>query len=170
MKKIEEFALGAEQADDITILAFQFKQSQGDIASHVLELTLTAHLPEIQRINHSIESFCSEAGLPGSISQKLGIIFDDLLSNTISYGFDDDAEHEIQIHIEYVDGRVVVKVSDDGMPFNPFDQIGPDTTLSIEEREIGGLGILLVKEMTDSQAYQRLSNKNIVTFTLDTEN
>jgi sigma-B regulation protein RsbU (phosphoserine phosphatase) len=170
LEKIEEFALGAEQADDITILAFHFNQSQGDIAGHVLELTLAAHLPEIQRVNHSIESFCSDAGLPGSISQKLGIIFDDLLSNTISYGFDDDAEHEIQIHIEYVDGRVVVKVSDDGIPFNPFDQIGPDTTLSVEEREIGGLGILLVKEMTDSQAYQRLSNKNIVTFTLDTEN
>jgi sigma-B regulation protein RsbU (phosphoserine phosphatase) len=170
LNKIEEFALGAEQADDITILAFQFKRSQGDIEGHVLELTLTAHLPEIQRVNHSVESFCVEVGLPAGISQKLGIIFDDLLNNTISYGFDDDEEHEIQIHIEYADGRVVVKVSDDGIPFNPFDQIGPDTTLSVEEREIGGLGIVLVQEMTDSQAYQRLSNKNIVTFTINTEN
>lgn len=170
LKEIEKFALGAEQADDITILAYRFKQSQEDAARHVLELTLTAQLSEIQRVNHSVESFCGEAGLPANITQKLGIIFDELLNNTISYGFNDEAEHEIQIYIDYADGRVVVKVSDDGIPFNPFDQIGPDTTLSIEDREIGGLGVLLVKEMTDSQAYQRLSNKNIVTFTINTEN
>ena len=60
-------------------------------------------------------------------------------------------------------------VSDDGIPFNPFDQIGPDTTLSVEEREIGGLGVLLVKEMTTSQTYQRLRNRNIVTLTINTE-
>ncbi len=169
LKQIEEFALGAEQADDITILAFRFSRLKGEVAGHVLELSVAPDLAEIQKVNDSVELFCEEAGLPASIAQKLGIIFDDLLNNTISYGFDDDAEHEIQIHIEYADGRVVVKVSDDGIPFNPFDQIGPNTTLSVDEREIGGLGILLVKEMTDSQAYQRQSNRNIVTLTINTE-
>ena len=169
LQEIEEYALGAEQSDDITILAFQFNQSKGDMASQVLELTAAADLSEIQRVNDRVESFCREAGLPPGISQKLGIILDDLLNNTISYGFNDEAEHEIEIRIEHADGRLVIKVSDDGIPFNPFDQVGPDTTLSVEERKIGGLGVLLVKEMTNSQAYQRLSNRNIVTLTIHTE-
>ena len=155
LQEIEDYAVGAEQADDITILAFQFKRSHQETTGHVLELTASADLGEITRINESIKSYCDEAGLPAEVSQKLGIIFDDSLNNTISYGFKDDAEHEIQIYIEYAEGQVAVKITDDGIPFNPFDQIGPDTTLSVEEREIGGLGILLVKEMTDKQAYQR---------------
>jgi sigma-B regulation protein RsbU (phosphoserine phosphatase) len=169
LQEIEKYALGAEQADDITVLAFRFMQSTGEIASHVLELTAAADLSEIQRVNDRVKSFCSEAGLPASISRKLAIIFDELLNNTISYGFKDEVEHEIEIRIEYAGGRLVVKVSDDGIPFNPFDQIGPDTTLSVEEREIGGLGVLLVKEMTTSQTYQRLRNRNIVTLTINTE-
>jgi sigma-B regulation protein RsbU (phosphoserine phosphatase) len=169
LQEVEEYALGTEQADDITILAFRFIRSKEEVAGHILELSVAPDLAEIQKVNDSVESFCGEAGLPASTAQKLGIILDELLNNTISYGFNDEVEHEIQIYIEYADGRVVVKVSDDGIPFNPFDQIGPDTTLSVEEREIGGLGILLVKEMTDSQAYQRQSNRNIVTLTINTE-
>ena len=126
LQEIEEYALGAEQSDDITILAFRFNQSKGDMASQVLELTAAADLSEIQRVNDRVESFCREAGLPPGISQKLGIILDDLLNNTISYGFNDEAEHEIEIRIEHADGRLVIKVSDDGIPFNPFDQVGPD--------------------------------------------
>jgi sigma-B regulation protein RsbU (phosphoserine phosphatase) len=170
LQEVENYALGAEQADDITILAFRYSRPKGDIEEYVLELSVAPDLSDIQKVNDSVESFCGEAGLPPGISQKLSIIFDELLNNTISYGLKDDAEHEIQIHIEYADGQVVVKVSDDGIPFNPFDQISPDTTLSVEEREIGGLGVLLVKELTDSQSYQRLSNMNIVTFTINTEN
>jgi sigma-B regulation protein RsbU (phosphoserine phosphatase) len=169
LQEVEEYALGTEQADDITILAFRFSRSKGEVAGHILELSVAPDLAEIQKVNDSVESFCGEAGLPASTAQKLGIILDELLNNSISYGFNDEVEHEIQIYIEYADGRVVVKVTDDGIPFNPFDQIGPNTTLSVDEREIGGLGILLVKEMTDSQAYQRQSNRNIVTLTINTE-
>jgi sigma-B regulation protein RsbU (phosphoserine phosphatase) len=169
LQEVEEYALGIEQADDITILAFRFSRSKIEVAGHILDLSVAPDLAQIRKVNDSVESFCGEAGLPASIAQKLGIILDELLNNTISYGFNDEVEHEIQIHIEYADERVVVKVSDDGVPFNPFDQIGPDTTLSVEERELGGLGILLVKEMTDSQAYQRQSNRNIITLTINTE-
>ena len=169
LQEVEKYALGTEQADDITILVFRVSRSKGEVAGHTLELTVAPDLAEIRRVSESVEAFCGEAGLPAGIKQKLGVLLDELLSNTISYGFTDEVEHEIQIYIEYADERVVVKVSDDGVPFNPFDQIGPDTTLSLEEREIGGLGILLVTEMTDSQTYQRQSNKNIITLTINTE-
>ena len=169
LREIEDYALGAEQADDITLLTFRFNKPRVEVASDVLELTAAADLAEISRVNDRVESFCAEAGLPPRISQKLGIILDELLNNTISYGFLDEAEHAIEIRIERADSRLVIRVSDDGIPFNPFDRVGPDTTLPLEEREIGGLGVLLVKEMTSSQAYQRLSNRNMVTLTINTE-
>jgi anti-sigma regulatory factor (Ser/Thr protein kinase) len=59
--------------------------------------------------------------------------------------------------------------SDDGVPFNPFTHSDPDTSLSIDEREIGGLGVMLVKQLTNSQTYQRLSDRNIVTLTIELE-
>jgi sigma-B regulation protein RsbU (phosphoserine phosphatase) len=170
LEEIEGYASGAEQADDITILVFRFNRALGETAREVLELSIKADLSRIQLVNEAIDSFCRDKGQPAGISQKLGIILDELLNNTISYGFSDDGEHEIQIQIEFAENRVVVTVRDDGVPFNPFDQVAPDTTLSIEERGIGGLGVLLVQEMTDRQTYQRLSNQNIVTFTVKTEN
>ena len=56
----------------------------------------------------------------------------------------------------------MVTITDDGIPFDPFSVKTPDTDLSIDEREIGGLGIHLVRNMMDKVSYQRKDNKNIV--------
>ena len=99
----------------------------------------------------------------------MSIILDELLNNTISYGFEDPSGHEIHVAIELNDDHVTLRVSDDGIPFNPFTHIDPDTSLSAEERDIGGLGVMLVKQLTDSHAYQRLSDTNVVTLTIKLE-
>ena len=95
------------------------------------------------------------------------IVFDELLNNIISYGFSDDEDHEINIDVSVTSEQLVVTVADDGVPFNPFDRVGPDTSLSIEEREIGGLGVLLVTELMDQTHYQRRRNQNVVTLTMN---
>ena len=60
-----------------------------------------------------------------------------------------------------------MKVSDEGIPFNPFALSKPDTSLGIDDREIGGLGVTLVREMTDSQEYDRLSGRNVITLGIE---
>ena len=79
------------------------------------------------------------------------------------------AEREIDIAAKHTNGRLVITVTDDGVPFNPFDRVGPDTNLSVEERDIGGLGVLLVTELMDKCTYQRLRDKNEVTLTMNLE-
>jgi anti-sigma regulatory factor (Ser/Thr protein kinase) len=85
------------------------------------------------------------------------------LNNIISYGYDDEEIHEIDIEIELRSERLIIILSDDGIPFNPFKKDPPDTMLSVEERMIGGLGIHLVKKLMDEYEYKRQTNKNIIT-------
>ena len=164
---VSAYASGAEQSDDITVLAFRLLHSPEKSLNPTLELSVGADLREIQKVNEAVDTFCANNQLPREISRKLGVILDELLTNAINYGFDDSEEHEIMIQIEVMDDRLLIKVSDDGIPFNPFDRISPDTTLSVDEREIGGLGVLLVTEMMDSHSYQRLLNRNIITLTIN---
>ncbi len=145
----------------------RFLHSPEKSLNPTLKLSVGTDLREIQKVIEAVDAFCANNQLPREISQKLGVIFDDLLNNTINYGFDEGEEHEIVIQIEIMHDRLIIKLSDDGIPFNPFDRIGPDTTLSVEEREIGGLGVLLVTKMTHSHSYQRLRNRNIITLTIN---
>ena len=91
------------------------------------------------------------------------VVFDELLNNIISYAYPDEDEHEIEIRIELSGNDLVITIADDGIPFNPFQKEDPNIKLSIEDREIGGLGIHLVRQMTDKVSYQRKIDKNVVT-------
>ena len=90
-------------------------------------------------------------------------MFDELLNNIISYGFDDDGEHAIDIRIVIEETRVRVTIADDGIPFDPFSLAEPDTGLSVEERDVGGLGIHLVRNLMDEVSYERVGDRNVVT-------
>ena len=83
----------------------------------------------------------------------------------------DDAEHEIEINIERAKNRLTVTITDDGVPFNPLGAEIPDTTLSLADRDTGGLGIHLVRSLVDELSYQRRIDRNVVTMTshLDAE-
>ncbi len=98
-----------------------------------------------------------------AIVQKSNIAFDELLNNIISYGYDDEEIHEIDIEIDLKGERLIITITDDGIPFNPFRKDPPDTMLSVEERVIGGLGIHIVKSLMDEYEYKRNVDKNIIT-------
>ena len=91
------------------------------------------------------------------------MVFDELLSNIISYAYADDEEHQIDIRIDLTDERLTITISDDGIPFNPYASAVPDTALSIAERDIGGVGIHLVRSVMDEVSYKRRIDRNVVT-------
>jgi sigma-B regulation protein RsbU (phosphoserine phosphatase) len=163
---VEKYAEGAEQADDITILAYRAKAEAVAEDVGLLQIEIDSDLKEIERVNSEFEVFAAARNVPPGAIQKVCIVFDELLNNVISYGFDDDESHKIDVEVSFYADHLLIEVSDDGIPFNPFDRVGPDTTLSIEEREVGGLGVFLVTEMMDECQYQRHKNKNSVIMTL----
>jgi len=167
LQSVEGFAAEAEQADDITILVYRLQEAPTITERSSLEISISADIAEIARVQQATDEFVDKTNIGVAATQKMGITLDELLNNTISYGFDDPRGHEIHVNIELNNDHISLRVSDDGVPFNPFTHRDPDTSLSIEEREIGGLGVMLVKKLTDSQAYQRLSDRNVVTLTIE---
>jgi anti-sigma regulatory factor (Ser/Thr protein kinase) len=86
----------------------------------------------------------------------------ELLTNVISYGYSNDGEHEITLRLRVEPEQIRVEVEDDGKPFNPLEVPEADTTKSLEERAVGGLGIHLVRKLTDGLEYQRHKGKNLL--------
>jgi sigma-B regulation protein RsbU (phosphoserine phosphatase) len=150
------------QADDITVLAFHYA-GQKAAAEQDFEIEIGNDLQAIERVTEQFMEFARENDIVSKAITPVCMALDDLLANIISYGYDDDSLHLISIKVSLVRDSVVVVITDDGLPFNPFTREGPDTDLSLEEREIGGLGILLVKNVIDETYYKRHVDKNVIT-------
>jgi anti-sigma regulatory factor (Ser/Thr protein kinase) len=120
-------------------------------------------LEEIAKVMTALEEFTNSAGLNVGIVQAAELVLDELLTNTISYGFSDAVQHIITVEMLVKENALHIVVSDDGVFFNPFEQKDPDLESSIDERDLGGLGIHLVKKFMDEYSYQRLDDRNVVT-------
>jgi len=162
MASINDFTGEAEQSDDITILTLQYLGGGGAVPMHKITIEVDNDVSAIQKVDEEFDRFAEQSGLAPAIVQTLHIIFDELLNNIITHGYQDDERHTIEVKIEHSGRRLSVTISDDGIPFNPLSQRKPDTSLSIEDREIGGLGIHLVKNLADECGYQRKIDKNVL--------
>lgn len=157
---------GVEHADDITTLAVHFREQTADSVVDFLFTSITNKISNIAILIGEFEEFAGKHIIDQEIIQKLDIVFDELLSNTISYAYQDDQEHEIEIKIRFYKEKLIVTIMDDGTPYNPFDRSGPDTSLGLDDREIGGLGVHLVKLLVDDYSYEYKNQikKNITSF------
>jgi sigma-B regulation protein RsbU (phosphoserine phosphatase) len=164
---VKAFENGADQADDITILTFEFVGEKEKIPE--LKLEIWNDLAEIDKVNEQFNGFANLNNISQKIRRKMNMIFDELLSNIINYGFPNAAKHKIETKVELFENRVVITIIDDGIPFNPFSQKTPDTSLSLEEREIGGLGIHMVKNAVDKYTYLRNISSNVVSLIIHIE-
>jgi len=127
-----------------------------------LELKIINKLSELDRVAEFLEDFGERNGIPGTVIFEINLSIDELVTNTINYGFQDDNEHFISILPEKKGNIVSVELKDDGIEFNPFAKPDPDITLPLEEKPIGGLGIYFVKLKMDDWAYTRKDNLNII--------
>ncbi len=163
LAEIKQFGDGVDQFDDITVLAVQFLRTPEETAGPKLELTVPNRLSENARVKQHFNTFSEHYGIPERVRLKMNVVLDELLTNIISYAYHDDKPHDIEIKVELSADRLKVSMVDDGIPFNPFGIEAPDTELGLEEREIGGLGIHLVRNMMGKVSYRRRIDKNVIT-------
>ncbi|MGB7291897.1 MAG: ATP-binding protein [Thermodesulfobacteriota bacterium] len=123
---------------------------------------LKNNLTEIGRMSQVIDEFCSSNKLCSDTGFALNLSLEEILTNIIKYGYDDDDEHIILVRLYLNQGQVYIEVEDDGKPFNPLEVEPPDINKPIDERPIGGLGIHLVKNHMDSLDYRRNGNRNLL--------
>ena len=130
-----------------------------------LELSLVNDLRNIAIAAGNIDAFCAEHGLTEKIAFEVNLAVEELVTNTISYGYDDDGEHLIELVLR-LEGRVLaIEIADDGRAFDPLQAPAPDIGASLRDRAMGGLGIYLVRKTMDTVAYRRQDGRNVVTLT-----
>ncbi len=128
--------------------------------------TITIHntLTEIGRVWPFFENLVRIWELAPAVSQAVQLCLDELITNIISYGYDDgETGRDIIIRFTREDDQLDVVLMDDARPFNPLDMPDPDVTAALEDRRIGGLGIFFVRNMMDDVRYERIDGRNILT-------
>ena len=130
-----------------------------------LELSLVNDLWNVAVAAENIDAFCAGHGLAERMAFEIHLAVDELMTNTISHGYDDDGEHRIDLLLHLEGGALVIEIADDGRAFDPLHAPAPDIGASLQDRAIGGLGIYLVHKTMDTVAYRRQDGRNVVTLT-----
>ena len=117
-------------------------------------------LSELGRLNELLSRFCKENRLPEEVAMEMGLALEEVFVNVVRYGYQDSNEHEILVSMTAEGGEMVLAVEDDGIAFNPLEIPPVDTTLPIEDRPIGGLGIHLVRSVMSEVNYARKDGRN----------
>jgi len=117
---------------------------------------------QIEKIGEVLDFFAPMIEhLPPKIKSYIGIMIDEIVSNIIYFGYDEN--HGLITVSMNVNSEITLEFEDDGMHFNPLEVSDPDVDIPTEERDPGGLGIFLVKKLSDAVYYQRKNQKNYLT-------
>jgi sigma-B regulation protein RsbU (phosphoserine phosphatase) len=128
----------------------------------ILSVTLTNQLAEIERLAGMVEEFAQRHGLPTKALFDINLSLDELLTNIMSYAYDDSRPHDILVTMAVEQGDVAIALEDDGRAHDPFTAPAPELDLALEDRAIGGLGVHFVRNLMDAFEYRREGNRNIV--------
>ena len=153
-KDIDSFVGLADQFDDITMLSIQIKQ----VNSSFEEISLKPCLDNLDQVTDFIDNHLSERGVSNKLIFKVNMAIDEIYSNIARYS----GATEARVGCNVSENKVSLRFVDNGSPYDPTVKEDPDTTLSAEEREIGGLGIYMVKKIMDEISYEYKDGRNIL--------
>lgn len=131
-----------------------------------LIMTVTNDPPQLRLVREQVDAFGQRNNLPSKSVFSINLVLDELLTNTISYGYADKATHTIEIRLELHDGQLNLEIIDDARPFDPRRVKPPKKKGPLKDLPLGGRGIHLVQSYTDNLAYQRKRGRNHVTVTM----
>ena len=127
-------------------------------------ISLTPDLSSITELEQSLEDFASAHELDVGLQNRLNLMLEELITNSVNYSLKAVSGPELALSLSLEDQFVVTRLEDNGPAFNPFsDAPEADTTSSLEDRPIGGLGIYLTKKFADEYSYERVGECNRVT-------
>lgn len=129
-----------------------------------MRFTYLNQLSELEKLAGDLESFGEKEDLNPAVVNAFNLCLDEILTNIISYGFEDEGEHEIVLDMGREGDWITAVMEDPGKEFNPLtDAKDPDLEAELEDREIGGLGIFFLKQMMDELTYERVGDRNRLT-------
>ena len=145
-------------------VCWQVKCREGMILTPTTDIMVPARLESIPRISSEIGLFMHDTGFPDPQILDMQLAIEEAVTNSIRHGYRGNPG-DITIHCESGPELMTVVIIDNAPAFNPLSMPQPDTSSPLEERKTGGLGIYLLRQVTDSVAYRYESGKNILTLT-----
>ena len=128
------------------------------------ELTVTATVENIEVVTDFVNEQLEAFDCPMRAQMQIDIAIDELFGNIAHYAYNPDVgEATVRIDVTEDPLAVVITFVDNGVPYDPLAKSDPDVTLSAEDREIGGLGIFMVKKTMDEITYEYKDGQNILT-------
>ena len=163
---VSDYEGGCVRFDDITMLAFDWTAPENVIIHQQLNqpekmnLCFAAKLDELLRLKSFVNSISERFGIDEDRTQQIRLVLEEAVSNVINYSEADS----INIHACTDDsGVLVVTIKDNGKPFDPVAAPEANIDIPMEERQLGGLGIELMRSLSDSLEYMRENEYNILT-------
>jgi sigma-B regulation protein RsbU (phosphoserine phosphatase) len=147
-ESVAHFVDGAEQSDDLTMMAIRYQQPA---------LIMRNDIEQIPTLSEWIEWL----KLPDALNTPINLALEEAVVNVMNYAYP-GRSGQVLVEYEKTD-KAVFTITDSGIPFDPTQQEEADTSLSAEERPIGGLGIFLVRQLMDEVRYERIDDKNVLT-------
>ncbi len=128
-----------------------------------MTLTLRNDVQDVPLLAAFIDEVCETMGFNTSVTMQMNLAMEEAVVNVMNYAYPKGEQGDIVIEAEEVGDNVRFVIIDGGTPFDPTSEADADTTLSAEERPIGGLGIFLVRQLMDSVSYEYKDGKNRLT-------
>jgi len=127
-----------------------------------IRLSVRNNLTALPSLQERVRDFLQHRAVPTEVSYNVRLAVEEILTNTIKFGYPDALPHEIAVSLMLTPGEVILVIEDDARAFDPQTPPKPDLTLPVEQRPIGGLGLHLVRSLSSSMTYRRQDDKNIL--------
>ena len=160
------FANGAQQSDDLTMLVIYYHRPEEKIVLNET-LTLSNDVKQVPELNSFVKTVGERLNLESTLSSQLMLAVEEAVVNVMSYAYPLGTKGDIKVDAQATDKSLKFIITDHGKAFDPTQGSNADTTLDVEDRPIGGLGILLVHSLMDTINYERIDGKNVLTLKKD---
>lgn len=161
-EEVNSFVGEANQSDDITMLAVLYTKRHKDVKMQK-SITFTNEMENIEKLAVFVEETCEAVNFDMETTMQINLAIEEAVVNIINYAYPKNVKGIINVVAQANDNRLKFVISDKGRPFDPTARQEINTNLPIEDRQIGGLGIHLIRKIMDSINYERIDDENILT-------
>ena len=129
------------------------------------EIRIKNKISELEKVTQFVEEIGEELGLSMELQMNLNLVMEEMVTNVIFYAYPQDEEADIELLAKSDGKELTFVLSDQGKEFDPTAKEDADLDVNPAERELGGMGIFIVKNIMNKVTYQRLEGKNLLTMT-----
>jgi serine/threonine-protein kinase RsbW len=133
-----------------------------DKTIHQRTLSVKNEIQELESISAFVATAAEEWDMDFNLEMQLNLVLEEAFTNIVKYAYSDTGSHTVTISLELNGDELAMALTDDGRFYDPTQREDPDISLPAEKREIGGLGIYLIRKMTDRVEYDRINNTNVL--------